>query len=613
MNTRRQLLATLFLLQISILFAQNSCPGCQIGLPQNLPADTNFLQKIPNGKQFQAYSADISFRLPKTTTPVHAVDSTTPANLPISKFKILSVTGLPNGLDWTPNQFTFETANQTDGCIKICGTPLVADSFDILVNLEATVYFLTKNASFKMKMYVAPETVSNNGFTMTGFKSCGPTTVFFKNNVPSGGQNGFQYLWNFGDNTTSIAENPPPKTFSTPGIYPIKYRAEVDTSAHKLLNIRVLAYSCGDFGSPISSSNPDIFIKIKNAAGAVIFNSGTALSNVSPPVQFAINKNLTPAENYSIEVWDEDGQLAGTDDLCGIINFTTANAGDTLQSGDLKVLFNIFHQKTVVETVDSVYVFAQPTQPLVEIFPKYKPCLGDTVTLVSSQLVGNQWFMNGQPILGATKYFYQTTVAGKFLVQFTTADGCSVKSDSVAVAFKNLPAPPVFYNNNNVLTLLNPSLLPQNYELHWFRNDTLNDGDTNFDLCAPFSGNYTLEVTDLATGCSNLFTSNIVTNPNIDCATATHETPILKEKPFQLFPNPTTGELWILTKNEGIGLAEISVFNLLGGQLGDAIFADFDKPTGVSIDLSSLPDAFYFLRIKTPDGKIWAEKVLLRR
>jgi Secretion system C-terminal sorting domain len=612
MNTRCQLLATLFLFQISLLFSQNSCPGCQVGLPQNLPSDTVFLQKIADGKQFQAYSADISFRLPKTTTPVNAIDSTTPPNLPITKFKILSVTGLPAGLDWTPNKFTFETGNETDGCIKICGTPLAADSFDILVNLEATVYFLTKTASFKMKMYVAPELIINDGFTMTGFKSCGPTTVYFQNNVPSGGQNGFQYFWNFGDGTTSIAENPPSKIYSTAGIFPIKYRAEIDTSAHKLLNIRILDFSCGDFGSPISSSNPDIFMKIKDGSGALIFNSGSALSNVAPPIQIATNQNLVPGENYSLEVWDEDGALAGTDDLCGIINFSTQNAGDTLQNGDLKVVINIFHQKTIIETVDSVRVFAQPAKPLLEIFPKYKPCLGDTVTLATLQSTGNQWFMNGQPILGATNYFFQTTVAGEYRVQFTTPDGCLSKSDSVIVSFKNLPGPPVFYNNNNVLTLLNPSILPQNYELHWFRNDTLNDGDVNFDLCAPFSAIYRLEVTDLATGCTNFFESDIIINPNINCVTPTQELPVFQIKPFNLFPNPTTGEIWILTKNEGIGLAEISVFNLLGGQLGDAIFADFDKPTGVSIDLSSLPDDIYILKIRTPDGKIWAEKILLR-
>ena len=147
----------------------------------------------------------------------------------------------------------------------------------------------------------------------------------------------------------------------------------------------------------------------------------------------------------------------------------------------------------------------------------------------------------------------------------------------------------------------------------WFLNNSLLGSDTNFDLCAAVQGIYALEVTDLATGCTNRFESLVVLNPNFDCSTATKSEPISGEKPFSLLPNPTLGELWIFTKNDGFGMLEISVFTLGGARLGDEMFANGDSATGISVDLSSLPDGLYLLKIKTPDGRVWVEKVVLNR
>ena len=40
----------------------------------------------------------------------------------------------------------------------------------------------------------------------------------FTNNVPSNGQNGFSYLWDFGNSQTSTDENPSAVTYTEPGI-----------------------------------------------------------------------------------------------------------------------------------------------------------------------------------------------------------------------------------------------------------------------------------------------------------------------------------------------------------------------------------------------------------
>ena len=113
------LIIVVFFFTLTCLSAQSGCPGCIVDVPAGLPDDTLFLAPIPDGTLGSAYDQDISFRVPKSTTPVNAIDSITPPGLPISKIEIVGVDGLPAGLFWEANQTVFETATLTDGCIKI--------------------------------------------------------------------------------------------------------------------------------------------------------------------------------------------------------------------------------------------------------------------------------------------------------------------------------------------------------------------------------------------------------------------------------------------------------------------------------------------------------------
>ncbi len=622
MNSSRRLARPLLAMLASalglfpdLLFSQTGCPGCLTALPQGMTEDTIFLQKIPDGLQKQPYDADISFRMPKSTTPVHAVDSTTPGGFPISKIKVVSVTGLPPGLDWTPSKTTFDTGNgDTDGCFKICGTPLSADTFDILVNLDATIFVVTKSASFKMKMVVQPEVSTNSGFSMTGFESCGPTVVHFMNNVPSGGDPNYTYHWDFGNGYSTGDENPFPQAYSQPGSYPVHFSATIDTGVHKLLTVNVLALSCDDLNfPPVSGKNPDVYVKIKDAAGQTLFNnSDNYILNASTPVHVSINKDLLPGENYTLEVWDDDNGLAGADDNCGTINFTTSSGGGVpITNGNLTVTFDFFHDVNHVETVDTVHVFEIPEKPELAVFPSNSVCLGDTIRLASPHQTGNQWWLDGQKITGATGQFFETTVGGSYHLVFTGAGGCTAASDPISVTIKPLPQVPKFYISQNVLKLLDPAALPASYELHWFRNDTLT-ADIDFDLCAPWSGHYALEVTDLSTGCSNRFEQDVVTDPTVDCTVSIFEKPAASGRPFDIFPNPTTGLMWLVPKKAGLGPLEIRAFSTSGTAVCEPISGQAEPTSGLAIDLSGLPVGFYFLKIRAEDGRFWVEKAVLR-
>ncbi|MEZ4921330.1 MAG: PKD domain-containing protein [Saprospiraceae bacterium] len=498
---RKILLAILFgFIFSSILSAQTGCPGCSIDLPPTLPADTVYLPPIPDGLQGSDYDESISFRLPLTTTPVSVIDSTTPPGLPISKFEIVSVNGLPPGLSWEPNQWIFETAVETDGCIRICGNPLVTDSFVLTVTLKATVLFLTQETQFPLSLYIAPKISTTPGFDMSNFTGCGETTVEFTNNIPSNGNPGFSYTWDFGDGTSYTGENPPPHLYDTPGMYPVQYHATIDTIGYILHSVTVLDVECVD---QLGIGDPDLYVFIENGEGEQIYNSSPAVNNTPLPFQLILDMPLD-LDNYTVFVYDEDGGLKGSDDACGNVSFNVLS-NDTLVSGGFTVVLNIIRPITELTYTDTVTVFAQPGTPSINTPQGTDACENeDPIVLVSSFGAGNQWYLNGVPIIDATAFIYEPEESGFYQVRITTQNGCTAISDSVEINYYPIPNDPIITAPNGVFgcagtdTIQLMSSYPAGNQW-WFEGDPVS-GATGVTLDAMQSGYYQLVYTS-AFGC----------------------------------------------------------------------------------------------------------------
>ena len=576
--------------------AQTGCPGCTVNLPQGLPVDTIFLPTFPDGTQGEPYDASVSFRFPKTTTPINAIDSTTPAGLPITQFEILSLDGLPPGLSWEPNQFIFPTATQTDGCIRVCGTPLAADSFDIMVNIRVTVFIIEQDASFPMRLYIAPQVSNTDGFSMTNFTGCGSTTVEFTNNIPSSGDAGFSYKWDFGDGAVSTEENPPPHTYDQPGQYIVQYQATIDTADLLLQSATVLSVNCTDL---IGFGNPDLYLLVKSPGGATIFNSSPAIDNTQLPRTFNIGLPIGEG-NYVLEVNDEDGGIKGSDDPCGSVSFNYLS-GDTLVGGGFVVVLNFVEQIITIESSDTVIVYPQPPQPFVSAPEGFTTCAGqDTLLLVSSAGSGNHWWFNGAPIADADNFFYVPETSGYYQVEVITPYGCSAISDSALVEYYPLPAPPVYVNVNNSLRVADTLALPADYDLQWFLNGVPIDSATGLRYCATESGNYGLVVTDNATGCANFYAADVVFDPNFDCTVGTKE---LLAGQLRLFPNPASDWCRIeIPPGQEQGALQIRDVN--GRVLSET-------NSGVlQFDTAKLPNGIYTVEYRHA-GLLWVAKLVV--
>jgi hypothetical protein len=570
--------------------AQNGCPGCTVNLPANLPADTLLLQNLPDGEAGTYYNQDISFRMPKTTTPVNAIDSVTPAGLPISQIEIVGIDGVPPGLFWQPSQTVFETATLTDGCVKFCGTPTQSDSFVMTVRIKATVLIFTQEATFPLRVYIAPEQSITDGFTMTDFEGCGSATVTFTNNVPSNGNPGFSYEWDFGDGTTFTGENPPPHTYATPGVYPVNYHATIDTSGFLLETIRILSVDCGD-----NFSGPDLYFFIYDENGDLVYNSQPEVTDAVLPMTFPVNLPLT-AGNYTLAVWEEDSGLKGTDDPCGTLPFNLLS-NDTVAAAGLQVVFNIAHDVDEVESVDTVYVYPQPAVPEIETPNGLSECAGENnILLLSSSGVDNQWWRDNQPISGATNFLYKPAQSGWYQVQVLNSFGCSAVSDSVLVEIHPLPDSPLYTNINNSLRLNDTTSLPDPYALQWFAGNNAIPGATGFRYCATESGNYGLLLTDLSTGCQSYYSSFVTYDPDFDCTVGTSDVPLLV---LGIYPNPAQDRLHVTLDRPLPSDGLLNLWDAAGRLVhSDALTAGALQYT---LDCSGLPAGFFTVEM-TADG-----------
>ena len=740
--------------------AQTGCPGCVVDLPQ-LPEDTIFLSDVAPGNKGTAFDEDMSFRLPKSTTPVAASDPGVPPGLNIDEITIISLSNLPPGLSWETSQTTFDVSSETDGCIKICGTPLTVGTYQVDVVIAAKISVITREASFSFELVIDPATSINDGFTMTNNIGCGIAEVNFNNNVISNGQPGYTYDWDFGNGATSSSENPGTQVYDQPGTYIVNYQAVIDTVGFILNSVHITEVDCDDL-----TSKPDIFVVITDPNGIEVYRSNE-FRNTNPPITVSPNLKLESG-NYKFEAIDADSGLEFGDDDCAITSFNQLSNG-TLTGSGFTLIFDIFHPVDTIQTSDTVRIFANPAQPAIgfaygqNIFcegdstilsssysegnqwfkngtaipdatdstfvvletglyqveytsaegctsfsnarivnREMEPaapvitvstgqniiCEGDSVVLSSSYSTGNQWSLDGSPISGATNVDLTALAGGNYTVEYTSFSGCSNNSAAVLLEVSPLPAAPMvlqstientfcegesivltssytdnnqwfkdglalggetgeeleifttgtysvtytntagcsesseeelfeviplpeapfFINENNFLSLDNIVALPDSFILQWSINGVLLPSETDFDLCAILSGDYTLEVTDGETGCSNSFTMNVVVDPDFDCTVGIAEL-AASELQLQLFPNPTAGLMNVQLETEQE--TRIRISNVVGHLLMEQFYVPLGGEIKAEFNLNTLPSGIYLVTIDTGD-QLLTRKIIRR-
>ncbi len=144
-------------------------------------------------------------------------------------------------------------------------------------------------------------------------------------------------------------------------------------------------------------------------------------------------------------------------------------------------------------------------------------CTGGSVTLTSSSASGNQWFLNGNPIGGATSQSYPAAASGSYTVTVTTS-GCTSSPSAATVVTNNpnpnatitAPASVVKNSTGNVASVANAGA---GATYAWsITNGTITagTGTNSITFTAGSPGTLTLNVTvTTSAGCSDTKSANV--------------------------------------------------------------------------------------------------------
>src|SRR4029077_5254425 len=143
-------------------------------------------------------------------------------------------------------------------------------------------------------------------------------------------------------------------------------------------------------------------------------------------------------------------------------------------------------------------------------------CQGGSVTLTSSAASGNQWYLGGSPISGATNQTYVANASGSYTV-IVTALGCqSLASPATTVTVNPIPPTPTItpggpttFCQGGSVTLTSSSASGN----QWYLNTAPIGGATAATYAATTSGNYTVIVTTLGRSSAGSAPTSVTVNP----------------------------------------------------------------------------------------------------
>ncbi len=558
----------LFLLLLSSSsFAQTICTPDFSQTQVGIYPDT-----LPSGYVGQAYSTDITFRLPLDTL-----------GYDFTNFNILSIS-LPVGLNWQCNNFAsncnYNPQVNQSGCVNVYGTPLLAGMYPVEVTVIADLTIIQGYPfTFQIYMEVLPSntTISNDGFSMSGPNGCFPITVGLTNNNPGL----LAYQWNFGNGNTSTSQNPAPQVYTSPGDYIVNYTAwgNLDTvHVYTLTNVRINNMNNYGEGFP-SYENADAYFKIKQN-GTVIYQS-TTIGDQNPPVDWNTNINFSLGNSYVIEIWDADesfGEIAFFgDDFMGS-HTMSFNGCNGCGAGTSNINYTINHQiiypNPSVVSVDTIHVYGYPPIPSIS-YDQVTNTLSTTNNSYSYQ-----WYVNGSPISGANDTSHIVNLSGVYTVIAINSSGCVSFSDTLTVVFCAPLIQPIIENTaNGNLIVTN---VPVAYSIAWYLNGVIIPGAINQTYTPSTNGEYSVILTDMYNCTLNSSIFNLAVGINE-----------LSDSDWQIFPNPANQQLRVKAKSSFIG-AECLIIDLSGRQL-----AAFElSEDNLEINTDQFPAGSYFVKLR---------------
>jgi len=250
-----------------------------------------------------------------------------------------------------------------------------------------------------------------------------------------------------------------------------------------------------------------------STATTVTVNPTPAQPTITPsgPTTFCTGGSVTlTSSNATGNQWYLNGNPIGGETNPSFVATSSGNYTVVVTSGSCS---------SVPSAATTVTVNPIPATPTVTPGGPTTFCAGGSVTLSSSSASGNQWYLDGNPIGGATNQQYIAAAAGSYTVIVTTAGCSSAPSSATAVTVNPTPSTPTItpggpttFCAGGSVTLTSSSASGN----QWLLNGNPIGGATSQAYVAPVAGDYTVIVTQ--SGCSSTpsATTTVTINPNPD-------------------------------------------------------------------------------------------------
>ena len=236
-----------------------------------------------------------------------------------------------------------------------------------------------------------------------------------------------------------------------------------------------------------------------------------------------------------------------------------------------------------------------PATPTVSSSGATTFCSGGSVSLTSSSATGNQWFLNGTPISGATGQTYVAMASGDYTVN-TTAGACtSSTSSSTTVTVNPNPSAPIVTTSGSTAICAGNSVILTSSQA---TGNLWSDGQMTSSISVSTAGIYTVTYTD-ANGCSATTSGVEVTVnplPSAPTISTSGPTTFCAGGSVDLISSNLTGNQWSTNATTNVITVSNSGNYTVTYTDGNGCSAT-SAPTSVSVN--STPTVTYFTTLGT--------------
>jgi len=245
-------------------------------------------------------------------------------------------------------------------------------------------------------------------------------------------------------------------------------------------------------------------------------------------------------------------------------------------SGNYTVVASNSGCSSGVSSATSITAIPSPQTPIITSINATSFCQGGVDTLKSNATTGNQWYLNGKAISGATGVNYIANASGNYNVVASNS-GCSsgVSSATTITAIPSPPTPIITSLNDTSFCQGGVDTLKSNIITgnQWYLNGNKIQGATGVNYIANASGNYTVVAINsgCSSGVSSATTIKVNPSPPTPIITSLNATSFCQGGVDTLKSNATTGNQWYLNGKAISGATGVNYIANASGNYTDSV------------------------------------------